>query len=75
MNGLKPTKLKLAEDITFLTKVIVMSDSREEIIDKTFLVPGDIVLLEAGDNVPADLRILGLSNFLVDESENRALSY
>ena len=32
------------------------------------LVPGDIVVLEAGDRVPADLRILEASNLHVDES-------
>jgi len=44
---------------------------REEIvktIDKKFLVPGDIILLEPGSIIPADLRILKMSNFLVDES-------
>lgn len=44
------------------------NDSKEEIIDKQYLVPGDVVLLEAGDIVPADLRIVNLYNFLVDES-------
>lgn len=49
-------------------KVKVLRDSKEEIIDKMFLVLGDIVLLEAGDLVPADLRAINLHNFLVDES-------
>ena len=49
-------------------KIKVLRDSKEEIIDKKFLVPGDIVLLEAGDLAPADLRVINLQNFLVDES-------
>ena len=32
------------------------------------VVPGDIVLLEAGDRVPADLRVLAQRNLEVDES-------
>ena len=32
------------------------------------LVPGDIVLLEAGDRVPADLRLIQASALLVDEA-------
>lgn len=46
----------------------VLRDSKEEIIDKKFLVPGDVVLLEAGDVADADLRAMSLQNFLVNES-------
>lgn len=49
-------------------KVKVLRDSKEEIIDKKFLVPGDVVLLEAGDVVDADLRMIDGQNFLVNES-------
>ena len=37
-------------------------------IDSRNLVPGDIVLLEAGDRVPADLRLLKSANLQVDEA-------
>ncbi len=37
-------------------------------IDATQLVPGDIVLLESGDKVPADIRLLDLFDLHVDES-------
>lgn len=49
-------------------KIKVLRDGKEEIIEAKFLVPGDIVLLEAGDISPADLRVVSLANFLVDES-------
>lgn len=49
-------------------KTRVLRGGEGEIIDKNLLVPGDIVLLEPGDIVPADLRILKVENFLIDES-------
>ena len=49
-------------------KTRVKRQGKEEAIAKNLLVPGDIVLLEAGDIVPADLRVLKLENFLIDES-------
>lgn len=36
----------------------VMRDGKRRRVDGELLVPGDIVLLEAGDKVPADLRLL-----------------
>lgn len=37
-------------------------------IDSTLLVPGDIVLLDEGDVVPADCRIVSCNNLACDES-------
>ena len=49
-------------------KTKVLRGSKEEIIDTKFLVPGDIVLLEAGDVADADLRVIEMQNFLANES-------
>jgi Mg2+-importing ATPase len=46
----------------------VLRDKALEIIDKKELVVGDIVFLEAGDVVPAELRIINTENIVVDES-------
>jgi len=46
----------------------VLRDSKEEVINKKFLVPGDVVLLEAGDIADADLRVINTQNLLVNES-------
>jgi cation-transporting P-type ATPase F len=37
-------------------------------ITSTELVPGDVVLIEAGDKVPADLRLLEVTELQIDES-------
>ena len=49
-------------------KVRVLRKGVERTIEKNFLVPGDVVLLEPGNIVPADMRILKVQNFLIDES-------
>ena len=50
------------------TEVEVLRDSRPRRLDSQELVPGDVVLLEAGNKVPADLRLLDCRSFSVDES-------
>ena len=49
-------------------KARVLRNGKEITIDKKFLVLGDMVLLELGNVVPADLRMIKVENFLVDES-------
>lgn len=46
----------------------VLRDSKERILDAKELVPGDIVLLEIGDKIPADLRLVECFNLKTDES-------
>lgn len=46
----------------------VLREGQEREIDATALVPGDIVVLEIGDRVPADLRLIDPLNLKADES-------
>jgi P-type Ca2+ transporter type 2C len=46
----------------------VRRDGLVRSIEAEELVPGDLVLLESGDRVPADLRLLSANNLRVDES-------
>jgi Ca2+-transporting ATPase len=46
----------------------VIRDGKEQVINAKMIVPGDVVLLEIGDRVPADLRLAEVSNLKVDES-------
>lgn len=49
-------------------KAKVIRDQSTQEIDSSLLVPGDIVLLESGDYVPADLRLVQSINLKIDES-------
>ncbi|MDE4305020.1 cation-transporting P-type ATPase [Phaeobacter gallaeciensis] len=55
--------LRIAE-----VRTLVRRDGRVRRIDARALVPGDIVILDAGDIVTADLRLLQASNLQSDES-------
>ena len=46
----------------------VLRDGQESIIPARDLVPGDVVMLKAGDRVPADLRLAEAVNLQADES-------
>lgn len=46
----------------------VIRDGREQIIEASELVPGDIIRLEAGDSIPADARLLRSVSFKSEES-------
>jgi len=50
------------------TEARVVRDGRTRTVASDELVPGDLVRLEAGDKVPADLRLLGHAELHVDES-------
>jgi Ca2+-transporting ATPase len=50
------------------SRTLVLRDGQHQSIAASTLVPGDIVLLEAGNQVPADLRLLEVAQLKVDES-------
>lgn len=50
------------------SEAVVIRDGKEEKISAGDLTRGDVVLLEEGDNVPADMRIIESYDLLVDES-------
>ncbi|MCP9887625.1 HAD-IC family P-type ATPase [Cyanobium sp. ATX 6A2] len=50
------------------TQVEVIRGGEPRRLDSVELVPGDLVLLEAGNKVPADLRLLQGRNLQIDES-------
>ncbi len=56
----------LKEYLTLETTAI--RDGKKVRISAEEIVPGDIVVLEAGDSVPADARIIAAQNLMVDES-------
>lgn len=49
-------------------RAAVIRDAQRHTIDGEQLVPGDIVLIEAGDKVPADLRLLRAHGLQVQEA-------
>ncbi|NBX97366.1 cation-transporting P-type ATPase, partial [bacterium] len=51
-----------------LQKVNVIRDGSEIVISSIYLVPGDIVVLNEGERVPADARIVHTNNLQVNES-------
>ena len=53
---------------TMVAEATVLRNGGKKRIPSTELVLGDIVLLQAGDKVPADLRLLKLRDLQVDES-------
>ena len=50
------------------SEAVVIRDGKEQKISAGDLTLGDVVLLEEGDNVPADMRIIESHDLLVDES-------
>lgn len=62
--------LKNADALSNMIKfmVNVIRDGKEQLIDSKYLVVGDIVLVESGNKISADLRILESKNLQVNES-------
>lgn len=49
-------------------EAIVIRNGKKQLIASTQLVPGDIVIIQAGQRVPADVRIIESHNVRVDEA-------
>jgi calcium-translocating P-type ATPase len=47
---------------------VVLRDGKKELVDDYDLVVGDIILLQEGQRVPADSRLIELNNLKIDES-------
>ncbi|MEW6214891.1 MAG: HAD-IC family P-type ATPase, partial [Nitrospirota bacterium] len=60
--ALEALKKMLAETIT------VIREGEEQEVNSKEIVPGDIMLLEAGDRVPADARLIEVASLRCDES-------
>jgi len=56
----------LAETMT--AEALVLRAGRKQRLTATELVPGDVVLLQAGDKVPADLRLVKLRDLQITEA-------
>jgi P-type Mg2+ transporter len=50
------------------SRTFVLRDGRETEVSVSEIVPGDIVLLQAGSIVPADFRLIAAKDFFVSES-------
>lgn len=64
---------KAKKDVAALKKMVVsvtrvIRNGVESQIESKFLVPGDVVLLESGDRVPADGELLAAVSLTVDEA-------
>jgi len=49
-------------------KANVLRGGEKKIIEKRYLVPGDVIMFKSGDIMPADIRLVEIENVLLDES-------
>ncbi len=61
---------KAIEDLSAMIpeSATVLRDGHSVAIPSDQLVPGDLVTLQSGDKVPADLRLMRVKNFLLEEA-------
>lgn len=52
----------------FKMDTIVLRDDKKQLIQDTRIVPGDIIILREGEQVPADARVIESNNLTVDEA-------
>jgi len=53
---------------TFISRSKVIREGKIHIVDSLMLVIGDVIVLEAGDKIPADARIVSEESMRIDES-------
>ena len=51
-----------------VAKCLVIRNGEQLQVESTELVPGDVIVLETGDKIPADVRFFSISNLHVDEA-------
>jgi Ca2+-transporting ATPase len=59
--------IKLLKSLTS-PEAVVVRDGKEGKVPSSVLVPGDILVLQAGDRIPADSRLLEAQSLKIDES-------
>ena len=59
--------IKLLKSLTS-PEALIVRDGKETKVQSSLLVPGDILVLQAGDRIPADARLLETISLKIDES-------
>jgi Ca2+-transporting ATPase len=49
-------------------EAVVRRDGKERKIDSRFIVPGDIIVLDEGSRIPADMRLINVAELRIDEA-------
>ena len=62
----KESEMRQEFDKLLPEKALVIRDGEELLIDASDIVLGDVVVINAGDQIPADIRIFEATNFKVD---------
>lgn len=57
-----------APEVQKVSKVTLLRNGKQQQVSNNHVVPGDIVLLSAGDRLPADVRLLHVDKLVVDQS-------
>lgn len=60
--------ISLPDKMQNIFKIWVKRDGHREYISTQYIMPGDVVFLETGCRVPADIRLLKVENLKIDES-------